>query len=557
MSNESRRFPSTRPTTPLAIGVIALLASGSSYAQLRWSFLDSAQSVVKYTEATAKPIRSCSSLLGYGTPDVSIISVQVIPADGEAPEHCRVFALIQPEIRVWINLPTAWNNRLYAIGEGDFGGHSSDLPIFALWQARALRNGFTTAYNDTGHDGRFGGPPFFGSETKPMYTAVFANNNLERQVDFGFRAAHLTSVLAKRLIEVFYGKKPSYAYFDGCSTGGRQAMVEAQRFPHDYDGVVAGAPPFDMTGLFIQIRQTTEALHKININPGLLEVLGKAIYKRCDGVDGLEDGVLRDPRQCDFDPARDLPRCTGGPSDACFTSEQIEGVKLLYAPVVVDGKRIHPGAPLGAEPKDPDGRSGWVPEFMNVLPDGRVGPSVMELHLVQWLRYLAFEVSVPDMQWQDFDLKRDIPKLKRTREVEDATDPDLSPFAAAGGKLIAYHGWADIAPNALRTAEYFDEVQRTMGAHADSTARLFMVPGMFHCSGGYNVDRLDAMTALINWRERGVAPKQIVATRIRDGKVVRSQPVCSYPKVAAYLGKGDPLAAENFGCVDPPASIGR
>jgi len=536
-----------------AVGVLMLLIPGASRAQTRWSFLDATTSSVKYTNAQTKPVQSCRRLLEFGDFDVSVVSAQVVPADAEAPEHCQVFALIQPEIRVRINLPMAWNGRLYAIGEGGFGGHEADVPLFGLWQARALRNGFATAFNDTGHDGRVSGPlPVDGD-----YDASFATNNLETQVDFGFRAAHLTSVFAKQLIEVFYGRKPKYSYFDGCSTGGRQAMVEAQRFPHDFDGIVAGAPPFDMTGLFIQLRQTIGALHKINITPDLLELLAKAVYKRCDRLDGLEDGVLRDPRQCDFDPARDLPRCSGAPTDSCFTDEQVDGLKLVYSPVVLNGKRIHPGVPLGAEPKDPGGRSGWVPRFMNIAPDGTRKVPFMEFRLVQWLRYLAFEVSVPDMQWQDFNLERDIPKLKRTREVEDATDPDLSPLAAAGGKLIAYQGWADTGPNPLRTAEYFDEVRRVMGERADSTARLFMVPGMFHCNGGYNVDRLDAMTAVINWREGGVAPRQIVATRLRDGKVVRSQPVCAYPKVASYQGKGDPMAAESFSCIDPPASIGR
>ena len=551
MAIESKRLRKPYAGTLLATRVLLLLMVAPAYGQTPWSFLDSATSIVKYTKVQTQPVRVCRNLLDFGGSGVSIIAAQSIPANAEAPEHCQVLALIQPKIRVRINLPMTWNNRLYAIGEEGAGGHSADVPVFAAWQARALRSGFATVFNDGGHDVRVDGPPIFENMN---YGTAFAYNNLPRQVDFGFRAAHLTSLVAKELIERFYGRKPSYSYFDGYAMGGRQAMVEAQRFPHDFDGIVAGAPPFDVTGLFIQLRQTTEALHKINITPALLELLGREIYKRCDSLDGLEDGVLRDPRQCDFNPARDLPRCDAIADDTCFTVEQIEGLKLLYAPVVVNGTRVHPGVPLGAEPKDPVGRSGWVPGLMNIAPDGTRKVPFVEFQLVEWLRTLAFEVSTPDMQWQDFNLERDIPKLERTREIQDATDPDLSPFAAAGGKLIVYQGWADIAPSALRTAEYFDELRRIMGERADSTARLFMVPGMSHALGGYNVDQLDAMTAVIDWREGGVAPRQIVATRSRDGRVVRSQPVCAYPRVAAYQGKGDPTAAESFSCVDPAPS---
>jgi feruloyl esterase len=523
----------------LAVALLMLVAE-TSVAQIRTSFAESQSSAVNYTKPTAGPGRSCKSLLEETDFDVSVVSAHTISATDKTPEHCQVFAVIRAEIRVWINLPKAWNGRLYVIGEGGYGGHDAGFWLWGPWQERGLQSNFVTVFNDTGHDERI----------YPHTT--FAHNSLGGEIDFGFRAVHLSTVFAKRIVETYYGTQPNYSYFDGCSTGGRQGIAAAQRFPHDYDGILAGDPPFDMVGLMVRLRQSIEALHEIKITPSLLAILGDTIYKRCDKIDGLEDRVLRDPRQCDFSPQRDLPLCQEKASEECFTKEQIHGLDLLYGPVIVGGKTLQPGTPMGAEIKDlATGKSGWEPRLMNIDKDGNVQQPLMEERIADWLPNMAFEVDKAEITWRDFDLERDLPKLERTRMIHDATDPDLSLLAEANGKLIVYHGWSDTGPNPIYTAEYFDKIYEVMGDKARNYARLFMVPGMFHCLGGTNVDRFDGMTALINWVERGVAPDMIVAGRIENGATVRTRPMCAYPQVAKYMGKGSTDEAENFACVTP------
>jgi len=230
-------------------------------------------------------------------------------------------------------------------------------------------------------------------------------------------------------------------------------------------------------------------------------------------------------------------------------------LELLYGPVVVDGKVLQPGTPMGAEIKDPrTGNSGWDPRLINIDSSGVHQRPLMEQRIANWLPNMAFEVDQPEMTWRDFDLKRHVPLLERSRAIHDGTDPDLSLLAAAGGKLITYHGWSDTGPGPLSTAEYFDKIYETMGVEGRNHARLFMIPGMFHCWGGTNVDRFDGMTALINWVERGVAPDAILAGREEEGELVRTRPVCAYPDVAVYRGTGDPNSAENFSCDAPSDS---
>ena len=512
----------------------------------------SGQSKIDFAEATEQPARSCESLVSATNFRYAVVSARVVPARNRVPEHCRVLGMIRPEIRFIVNLPIRWNERFLMLGGGGWVGFPPEDPWVLRQQEIGLSRNFATAYTDTGHD-RF-----------VKEGATFLYQNLEAEVDFGFRAVHLTTLTAKTLIESYYGKVARFSYFMGCSTGGRQGMVSTQRFPSDYDGVIAGAPVFDFTGLLLQLRQAVEALEKIEITPARLEILGEAIYRQCDKTDGLADGVIEDPRQCDFDPAEQLPRCgAGGRRDGCFTDVQVEGLKRLYGPLVVSGKRIHPGIPLGAEIQ---GRanasltgsalaSGWNPRLMSTRPVNLAGQIIppgrpmMEQRVLDWLRYVAFEQDDPDRHWKEFDLARDLDKVTQTRSIMDGTDSNLHALAKTGGKLLVYHGWSDTGANPLRTAEYFDEVYKTMGAVGRDTARLFMVPGMFHCSGGSNVDRMDTMSALIQWVEAGQAPDRLIAARVEAGKVTRTRPICAYPDVARYRGSGSVDEAANFDCV--------
>ncbi len=518
----------------------------------------SGQSRIDYTQATKQPVRSCASLLNVTNFRHAVVSARVIPARNRVPEHCRVLGMIRPEIRFIVNLPTRWNERFLMLGGGGWVGFPPEDPYVLRQQETGLGRNFATAYTDTGHD-RF-----------VKEGATFLYQDLEAEVDFGFRAVHLTTLTAKTIIEAYYGTAARFSYFMGCSTGGRQAMVSTQRFPSDYDGVVAGAPVFDFTGLLLQLRHAVEALEKVEITPARLAILGETIYEQCDKIDGLADRVLEDPRRCDFDPGAHLPRCgAASRPDGCFTDLQIEGLKQLYGPLVVAGERIHPGIPLGAEIK---GRanatlsgsataSGWNPRLMNtrgvnlagqIIPPGR---PMMEQRVLDWLRYVAFEQDDPNRHWKEFDLARDLDKVTQTRMIMDGTDPDLQALAKSGGKLLVYHGWSDTGANPLRTAEYFDEVYETMGTAGRDTARLFMVPGMFHCAGGSNVDRMDTISALIQWVEGGQAPDRLTAARVEGGKVTRTRPICAYPDVARYRGSGSVDEAVNFDCVSPGGDL--
>ncbi len=518
------------------------------HAQILTSFLDAATSPVRYSEAKAKPEIECRRLLSLTSFDFAVISAREMTGHDTVGAHCRVVGHIAPQIRFQVNLPTAWNERLYMIGNGGFAGAHPDSSAFLRWQERGVANGFISVYMDTGHD----------ASVEPG--SSFADGNLSKEVDFGFRSLKVTADVAKLIAERYYGRPPRRSYFDGCSTGGRQAFVIAQRFPDAFDGIVAGAPPFDATGFFLLSHHAVSALEKIEMTRERLAVLGEAVYRECDGVDGLTDGVIEDPRRCPFDPVEDLPACErDAPGKSCFTRSQREALADLYGPLRAGGSELHPGVPFGAEPlgQPPAGSSptglvsGWEPRLWAPTPaTGADTRTLLEQRVDDWITFLAFEDDDAERTWRDFDLDRDLDRVGLSTAILSALDTDLAPLAEAGGRLIVYHGWADAGPSPQRTAEYFEALQEEMGmTAAHGTARLFMVPGMFHCSGGVNVDRIDAMTALINWVEEGVAPSELLARREEGGKVVRARPICAYPQVARYTGEGSTEEAANFRCV--------
>ena len=265
-----------------------------------------------------------------------------------------------------------------------------------------------------------------------------------------------------------------------------------------------------------------------------LKLVGDRVYERCDAVDGLRDGLIDDPRRCDFKPSRDLPVCEGADRADCFTPPQLETVRTTYSDVVVDGKRLSPGFPPGGEIAGPNG------------PRGSAGLALSAL------RYMIFPKPVPDFQLSQFDFQKDLPALERVARMMSATDPDLSRFRARGGKLLMYFGWADPMLNPLLGIEYYEQVEKAMGADVRQFFRLFMMPGVFHCSGGVGPACLDVLNQVVPWVEQGRAPDTIIATQEEGGKAVRSRPLCPYPQVARYSGTGDIADARNFRCVTPP-----
>ena len=506
-----------------------LVAAALAGAQNGSSFLAAAGSAIDYTVATTRPAVSCRSLVSSTDHDVAIVSATLVEATADVPEHCRVYGVILPETRFGVHLPTGWNGRFYMQGNGGYAGNAPDAEGTLRTAMRAVSHGFAAASTDTGHDGR----------VEPLGT--FAHDNLAKEIDYAFRAVHLTAQTAKRVIGEYYGTAPRHSYWDGCSTGGRQGLMSAQRFPDDFDGIAAGAPVQNFTDTQMAYVWNNQALARAPLSEAKVALVATAVYARCDATDGLEDGLIDDPRQCDFDPREHLPRCDGTAGDDCFTDGEIDTLAAIYGGPVASGKQLFPGQPLGAEAGG--GWRNWI------ISDQ--GPTIGFRFSETFFKYLAFTPDEPDFDWRSFDFDED-PQRVTIRELLDAMDPDLSAFQASGGKMISHFGWADTALNPMMTVDYYEEVRATLGpSETAEFYRLFMVPGMFHCSGGLGTDRFDLMTPLVNWVEGGAAPAAIPAERVEEGVVTRTRPLCPYPQVARYSGSGSIDDAANFACVTP------
>ena len=428
---------------------------------------------------------------------------------------CRVAATLKPapqsDIRAEVWMPASgWNGKLQVVGNGGFAGTLS-YPAMAT----ALAAGYAAASTDTGHTG--------------PSSNTFAN--ADALEDFAHRAIHETAAAAKRIVDGFYGKAPAFAYFNGCSTGGRQALTAAQRYPVDFDGIVAGAPAtHTSTQAFGQIW-----IHQATAAPGAalpadaLRIVHAAVLEACDARDGVKDGVLENPLTCSFDP-QVLACAPGGGTASCLTAPQVEAVKKIYAGASNPntGRPIFPGLERGSE-------LGWSP-----TPVG---------YAVDYFKYVVFKDPGWDPLSLNFDSHVAVAASPGNR-IFDATDANLTPFTARGGKLIMYQGWAEPGIPPRNLVAYYDEVQQKTTAAADAV-RLFMVPGMGHCGGGNGTSTFDMVAALDAWVTKGTAPARISASRLRDGKVDRTRPLCAWPRVAAYPGSGSVDDESNFECRQP------
>jgi feruloyl esterase len=487
--------------------------------------------------AAAKPKQDCRALVSQTGYEFSIETVALVPAVGDVPEYCHVTGQILPEVRFELSLPTAWNNRFYMFGNGGYAGENLVAPARINTRNTALRAGFAVAQTNTGHD----------AANEPLGTFAL---NRQKLLDYAFRAVHVTAETSKQLIRTYYGNAPSRSYFDGCSTGGRQGLMSAQRFPEDFDGIVVGAPVLDFTGTMTNYVSMARALEAAPVPLEKLKLVAQRVYAKCDGLDGLVDGLIADPRRCDFDPAKELPLCANDVDGKdCFTAGQTRTLNTIYRGAESGGKRLFWGQPVGAEAEVPT-PNGPVSIWANwiIAPTGR---TISYNFAETFFRYLAFPKPDPNYDFKSFNLQTDLEKLKPISNILDAKNPDLSRFKARGGKIVMYFGWADTALNPLMGVDYYEQVSARFGASTTDFFRLFMVPGMAHCRGGVGTDQYDCLTALVEWVEKGVAPNQIVATQTRDGKVVRTRPLCPYPQVAKYNGNGDPNEARSFVCVAP------
>jgi feruloyl esterase len=497
---------------------------------------------------------TCESLVGFkldggvvetATPlaasDVVALG-KSLPALPVGAPFCRVHARLKPtpssdiQVEIWLPPATAWNGKLLGAGNGGYGGGFVG-PFLTM--RTGLARGYAAAGTDMGHT------------AAGDIDAKWALNQPEKIKDFGYRANHVTAVAAKALVRAYYGSPQKQAYFHGCSDGGREALMEAWRFPDDYDGIIAGAPANPWTRLMSGFQWTDrEALGRPGgaLPNAKLAIVQSAVLKQCDKLDGVADGVVDDPRLCRFDPA--VLQCKAGDAADCLTPAQVNTVRVLHRGTVGrDGRALFNGYPPGGE-AIPGAWDSWI-----TGPDAQHGR-----YAAEFFKWMVFG----DAGWDPAksDIERDL-KTAQSR-VGDTLDAgaDLRPFAARGGKLLLYHGWADaaIAPGA--TIDYYNAVGAKAGASAKGFTRLFMVPGMSHCFAGPGPNVFDALGAMDGWKETGTAPERLVATKYDNdllgyigfpSKAVRTRPLCAYPKVARWDGKGSVDAAASFTCVAPKA----
>lgn len=487
---------------------------------------------------------SCKTLISEKLPDVTITSAVFMndelgflppktpgmfgtPSGLKVNEpFCRVTGYIEPAkgshigFEVWLPPVANWNSRFLAVTNPAFEG-----AIKYQGLASSLALGYATASTDTGHQ-------------EPGHK--WAMGRPERLVDWVHRAMHETTVVAKHLIKSYYGKDPSYSYMDGCHNGGRMGLVEAQRYPEDFDGILSGDPAFHLTQLqtgseylsWIALKDGTEA-------PGFLPpakygMLNRAVLDACDTLDGVKDDAIEDPTRCDFDPVS--IQCIGAERDSCLTPAQVETARRLYSGAkFADGEQIYSAFEPGSELNWGAMIQGPEPLFINN----------------DFFRYIAFED--PDWDWRTFDIDLDTRRInEKLGSVINNINPDLGAFKKSGGKLIVYQSWMEtwVPPRYITT--YYNDVVKTMGGEGKTKDffRLFMVPDSNMCPAMYP-GAFNALGALQKWVEEGVAPDYIQSNYSNMGRVYKSRPVCAYPEVAIYKGKGDINKAENYRCGKP------
>ncbi len=508
---------------------------------VRWSLallaLCLALSSGAYAMKTPTP-DNCEALVQSGTGHTTIVSTVWVDEAAPVPAHCLVEGFVETgnpavglnhvNFRAWLPLP--WNGKFHMQGGGGYAGVLPDT-------SDALLRNYADIGTDTGHQAG-------------VIDASWAQDNPTAVIDFGYRSVHVTAVAGKRLVKDFYGTKPKYSYFEGCSRGGGQAMMESQRYPHDFDGIVAGAPAFDWSAFMTGFAESQQLMYPDpndlstpTLPLAKLPVLEALIDANCDLVDGISDGIIDDPRQCTFDPDVDIPVCPAGSPD-CLTEDEISVVKAVYEGPSNSGGQIFPGFPVGSE----GDLSGWALWIVGV--EDLLGPGVPNYHFGfadSFYRFMAFadnddgSFGLHDFNLEDFD------DLQPIGEILNATDPDLRQFARHG-KIIYWNGWSDVAITALGMIQYFEALTGGPQQSVEDFARLYLAPGMQHCLGGEGPSQFDMLTELENWVELGSPPAEVIATNPETGM---TRPLCPYPQVARHDGSGSTNDAENFDCVDP------
>ncbi|MEX0618015.1 MAG: tannase/feruloyl esterase family alpha/beta hydrolase [Pseudohongiellaceae bacterium] len=543
---------------------------------LRWALISACISCFPVPgfaqSATSQEAGECEALLHTPNLTITFAGLRDNPQSGA---YCYVRGIIAPAIQfhAQLPLPEHWNGRFLQWGDG---GKDGDLDF----ADHRVAEGYAGANSNTGHD----------SGTEPG--SAFGYNNRQAEIDFGYRAVHLTVMAGKSLVDDYYGSAPQYSYFEGCSTGGRQGLMEAQRFPYDFDGIVAGAPvnfyqAMNAAGVW-HLQRMAANNHAGNLavdrdgdgdreNLDLVNVLHERVLQQCDADDGIRDGVIDNPYACDFDPATDLNdlRCGDSNNDACFTEAQLQTVADYYrGPYDSNGQIIYPGKMRGSEL-----------DWLRFIPhaDNNNTPGMLSGPAGDHVNYLFYEtdpgVPIPDLSDLDYQARKSsmnpeyhwmefsvddftAGEAQLMSSITDATDPDLTSFLRRNnGKLILYHGFGDALSVASATVAYYEDMVAVTYAdsmnRAQQDARLFLAPGMGHCGGGAGPNSWDKLAPLVDWVENGAAPDSITATHTSNGRTDNERPLCPFPQQARYIGpegsQNDPQnwMAGNFQCEVP------
>ena len=470
-------------------------------------------------------------------PEVRFTAVESV--DRPVP-HCKAAGIIGSEIRFELLLPENWNGKFVMGGGGGFVGSVQNSSL----AFGSLAAGYATVGTDTGHQNQ-------------GIDASWALHNLERIVNFGHQAVHRTAVNAKSLISGYYGAEIERNYFVGCSRGGGQALIEAQRYPDDFDGIVAGAPAYSWSGIAAQGIQIQQAMFPdpTNLSAAIISSAEQAmlegmILSKCDAQDGIEDGILNNPHQCDFSVA-ELPSCSAGDTDECFTQAERSAISKIYdGPVDVMGKPIFYGYPLGGE-SDNGGWSAWLSggtqsssrnNGVQPIPNAHFGFST------GIMKYMVFHD--PDWNYATYQFDYFQNEAANLAATLNATNPDLSAFRDHGGKLLIYQGWSDSAISGDATIGYYEQVLAN-DPTANADVQLYMMPGVLHCAGGKGPSIVNFLDVIDQWVVSGNAPEEIIASYPPGSQRTGTRPLCVYPQVAEYDGSGDEFDASNFACVNP------
>jgi hypothetical protein len=548
---------------------LGLYLSGAAIAAFLSTGLMSQPAPQSRPEPTAETVAACKALASRATGEIlaaipdaptSVNTARVVPAGGthgpaddDLPEICRVEGYINPTIGFLLRMPTKnWNGKFMMGGcGGPCGNYLEDRIDHAL-----VRN-YAVVTTDMGHKGS---------------GWLWAYKNMQGQIDFAYRATHLTAKVAKEMIGLFYGQRAKWNYFIGCSTGGRQALIEAQRFPHDFHGIVSGAPVYDEVGdtpYFLEwnTRVNTAPDGSTILTAPKVELIRQGVLKQCDAKDGLKDGLLTDPASCNFDPKSLICR-PGQDAAQCLTPQQADvAQKFRDGARNSKGEKLYWGMPWGSEDQ-------WVGNFFGwVAADGKQ-TNYKGSSITGYMGYDSGPPGGPGFRPSDFDFDKDPERLDLTGIIHNPINPDLSRFQAAGGKLIMFHGWNDNNIPVEASIDYWNKAVRANGGEQATRRffRFFAPPGINHCRGGDGGGEFDWISAIENWVERGIAPEQITAYHmvkpypmvprvmqdygltyskfgrhpLKPEEYDRARPVYPWPAVARYSGRGDPADPKNW-----------